>query len=745
MKNYILQIFALLFFANLTFSQQYLPLQDNWEIPSNSWIKIAANDYTFSDFDEDGVIQIVGKENIIIDGDSVTVEGENYFGYMVYIENSNNIIIKNFDAVFNYYYATVVKNSHNIIINDNNFSYNQKDTTGWISIWTGVNQALGGGVLMHQSRVSELFSNLMTQQNDGIAMYECDSIHIHDNVLNWNTGFGVRMNFTDSCNIHHNDCSHVNRLTDPSDCAAILLIVSNENRVEHNDLTYSGDGIFLGQYNYSTIPNNNYFAYNDCSYSPHNAIEATFADGNVYKNNLCNYSHYGFWLGYSFNSIVDSNEIIGNQYSGIAIDRGFNNTFTNNTINENPNGFELWEGDGIPPYQNQFSHDYFIYDNIIEGNTVAISAKETEHLVVRNNQFICNRNGIYLEGLSTDDSITGNLFERSIFYHIENNSQYDIWAIDNNFMVNDEDIIACNIYDVNDNPAKGEVIWHPYIPGDEPVFQKTPPNDLSEPPAVWYAYPESCWWYGLHEPTIIEWDSTDKKVGYASVHISTPNGWDIAATYRPGGDSIASWSFTENDSINIWLKSENYSPYGFQFCHIILGNDCGAYYKYTTSASSILNPTIGSWKNYSIPIAGNSLWSRTSFGNISLDSISYFEFHADTWDVGFELWIDGLQFTPFIFTSIEKPAESSTFSLSQNYPNPFSQSTNIRFNIQEPCFVTLSIFDVQGNEIRKIINEERDSGSYEVEFDGSDLPAGVYFYKLITNKYSITKKFVLIK
>ena|GEM_PF-4451274 len=103
-----------------------------------------------------------------------------------------------------------------------------------------------------------------------------------------------------------------------------------------------------------------------------------------------------------------------------------------------------------------------------------------------------------------------------------------------------------------------------------------------------------------------------------------------------------------------------------------------------------------------------------------------------------------MKFTPFVFTSINQPAEHETTLLSQNYPNPFSESTNIRFNIQEPCFVTLSIFDVHGNEIRKIINEERDSGSYEVEFDGSDLQEGVYFYKLITNKYSITKKFVLI-
>ncbi|MEI6681732.1 MAG: right-handed parallel beta-helix repeat-containing protein [Bacteroidota bacterium] len=165
--------------------------------------------------------------------------------------------------------------------------------------------------MMYQSRAASIFNNTMTMQNDGVALYHCDSVSLHNNNFSWNTSYGIRMFWTDTCHIYQNNCAHINRpLTDPSDCGAILLIVSNNNIVEHNDLSYSGDGIFLGQYQHSNIPNNNCFAWNECSYSPHNAIEATFAGGNVYRHNSCNYSAYGFWLGYSFNSVVDSNDTL---------------------------------------------------------------------------------------------------------------------------------------------------------------------------------------------------------------------------------------------------------------------------------------------------------------------------------------------------------------------------------------------------------------------------------------------------
>jgi photosystem II stability/assembly factor-like uncharacterized protein len=94
------------------------------------------------------------------------------------------------------------------------------------------------------------------------------------------------------------------------------------------------------------------------------------------------------------------------------------------------------------------------------------------------------------------------------------------------------------------------------------------------------------------------------------------------------------------------------------------------------------------------------------------------------------------------------------FKLEQNYPNPFNPVTIIRFSIPQKGFVTLKVFDVLGNEVRTLLNEEMESGSHQVEFEANShsglsgingLPSGIYFYKLQAGKYSETKKMILLK
>jgi hypothetical protein len=85
------------------------------------------------------------------------------------------------------------------------------------------------------------------------------------------------------------------------------------------------------------------------------------------------------------------------------------------------------------------------------------------------------------------------------------------------------------------------------------------------------------------------------------------------------------------------------------------------------------------------------------------------------------------------------------FSLSQNYPNPFNPSTNIKFQIANNKYVLLKVFDVIGREVQTLVNEKLKPGEYEVTFDGSALPSGVYFYKLTAGEFTQTKKLILLK
>lgn len=100
------------------------------------------------------------------------------------------------------------------------------------------------------------------------------------------------------------------------------------------------------------------------------------------------------------------------------------------------------------------------------------------------------------------------------------------------------------------------------------------------------------------------------------------------------------------------------------------------------------------------------------------------------------------EYSNIIEVDIEVPLE---FSLNQNYPNPFNPSTKISFQIAETAFTSLKVFDVLGNEISTIVNEELQTGNYTFDFEAQDLTSGIYFYKLQAGSFVQTKKMLLLK
>ena len=86
-----------------------------------------------------------------------------------------------------------------------------------------------------------------------------------------------------------------------------------------------------------------------------------------------------------------------------------------------------------------------------------------------------------------------------------------------------------------------------------------------------------------------------------------------------------------------------------------------------------------------------------------------------------------------------------TFALHQNYPNPFNPKSTIKYEIAKNGFVSLKVYDIIGNEVATIVNQNQNAGIYEIYFDASDLNSGIYFYKLTTNNFSEIKKMILVK
>lgn len=115
------------------------------------------------------------------------------------------------------------------------------------------------------------------------------------------------------------------------------------------------------------------------------------------------------------------------------------------------------------------------------------------------------------------------------------------------------------------------------------------------------------------------------------------------------------------------------------------------------------------------------------------------------WAVGSDGYI--FKFTSDSVSSIEyvELVNPSNYILSQNYPNPFNPKTTINYHIPELSFVTLRVYDVLGSEIATLVKEEKQVGSYEVEFNTTALPSGIYFYRLQAGFFVETKKMVLMK
>ena len=107
--------------------------------------------------------------------------------------------------------------------------------------------------------------------------------------------------------------------------------------------------------------------------------------------------------------------------------------------------------------------------------------------------------------------------------------------------------------------------------------------------------------------------------------------------------------------------------------------------------------------------------------------------------------INGVKYGNIVDVDDFNESVPSEYILENNYPNPFNPSTLIIFYLPEATFVKLTVFDVLGNEVKMLINEEKKSGFHKAIFNGNGLPSGVYFYNLQTTKYSETKKMILIR
>jgi len=201
------------------------------------------------------------------------------------------------------------------------------------------------------------------------------------------------------------------------------------------------------------------------------------------------------------------------------------------------------------------------------------------------------------------------------------------------------------------------------------------------------------------------------------------------------------YSATQRDTSNF---PAGWANFNFNDIYLSYSNDNGAtwsgpYFVTNTPQDDEIYPTISPTGN-----VGNyihvSYHSSKYPGSAQFSDLSY---TGRTYRVYKKLDITTLP--PVGIREIGVTTVPASFTLKQNFPNPFNPETRIQFNIAKAGFVSLKVYDAVGREVTTLVNMDMRPGAYEVMFDGRGLASGMYFYTMRANGYVETKKMMLVK
>ncbi len=146
--------------------------------------------------------------------------------------------------------------------------------------------------------------------------------------------------------------------------------------------------------------------------------------------------------------------------------------------------------------------------------------------------------------------------------------------------------------------------------------------------------------------------------------------------------------------------------------------------------------------------AGDTLWSKQLSGtNLNLNSINFIDDTSGVavGDSGLILTTTNGGITEVKDRKYYYTQELMDYKLNQNYPNPFNPTTIINYSVPKSGLVTITVYDVLGREIAQLVNEQKNAGTYNIEFNADRLATGIYFYRMQAGSFVETKKLLLLK
>ncbi|MGB9664786.1 MAG: two-component regulator propeller domain-containing protein [Ignavibacteria bacterium] len=244
-------------------------------------------------------------------------------------------------------------------------------------------------------------------------------------------------------------------------------------------------------------------------------------------------------------------------------------------------------------------------------------------------------------------------------------------------------------------------------------------------------------WIGT-ENGLAMFDGTNWVV-YNTSNSGLPENWVLSLAIDSLGNKwIGTWQYglVKFDGSNWTIYNKSNSGLPSNWIRVIKVDKTGNIWIGTENAG-LAKYDGTSWSVYNV---FNSGLSGNSITSIEIDELNHKIIGTHT---GLSIYREG----GVILDVQEEKVRPSSFVLYQNYPNPFNPTTKIKYSIKETGLVTLKVYDLLGREIATLVNEPKQAGEDEIEFDASkyNLPSGVYLYELRSGSFKSAKKFVLMK
>ncbi len=288
---------------------------------------------------------------IEVKGKNITIKNARVRSFKVALlaEDVDGLTLENCDFSYNYRPKLYSGREHECF--SDWLSYHHNDRDEWLRY--------GAGIYLKNCRFATVRACRITGNQNALLMSGCNNALVYNNFFHFNSGLGVGLYRSSSNRIMHNRLEWNVRgyshgfYERGQDSAAILVYEqSNGNLIAYNSASHSGDGLFLwaGQTTMDTGTggcNDNLIYGNDFSYATTNGIEATFSRNRIQGNYMAD-CIYGIWAGYSYESLIFANMIVGCRTS-IAIEHGQNDTILQNILVNDTAGIQIWARSGPQP------------------------------------------------------------------------------------------------------------------------------------------------------------------------------------------------------------------------------------------------------------------------------------------------------------------------------------------------------------------------------------------------------------